>query len=421
MLRPLTLMLLVAACRNSGTSHDLARSRDAIAPDTRDSSGVFIHTHSADALDRAPLVSIDTSPVVTYTGSEDDEASDVTAIQHLAFLPSGDLVGFDSDNHTVVLLTDDPAERRTIGRHGEGPGDFGDIAALVLVPGGAILVDDVSNRRIVTLPSDLSHMEVTRTPEIPGRYQSWLVGQTSDGVILAAKGCTGICYSQGDAPKLYRRNITASSGRLGDSALVERFEYPAQPYQLSVFEIDGNPAFTGQHLHFATPPRLRQWGDRFLLARADRWRLEVLDTDGTPVSEIVVNLTPTPATDAHWQQLRSHLVREEIRNAAAYGFTLAAADAGERFDAQARNETLPMIGNVMVSPDGIAWVVDYRIRGSSGWAATAVDSAGRILGRMVSPTGNPPVAFGSDRVAFRTTDEVGLATIAVHRIRGLQP
>ena len=70
----------------------------------------------------------------------------------------------------------------------------------------------------------------------------------------------------------------------------------------------------------------------------------------------------------------------------------------------------------MVTPNQVAWLIDYRHAGHAGWAATAFDREGRILGRIVEATGDPPVAIGNDRMAFRTEDDLGIATITVRRI-----
>ncbi len=79
-------------------------------------------------------------------------------------------------------------------------------------------------------------------------------------------------------------------------------------------------------------------------------------------------------------------------------------------------DSLPAYRDVHVTPDGTMWVTDYPVPGDSGWAATAFTTDGRILGRIVSPTGSAPVALGDDRLAFRTEDELGIATITIRRI-----
>ena len=79
-------------------------------------------------------------------------------------------------------------------------------------------------------------------------------------------------------------------------------------------------------------------------------------------------------------------------------------------------DSLPALGRTLVTPNGTLWVVDYEVPGEDGWAATAFDAEGRIIGRIVESEGAPPVAIGDDRMAFRSEDELGIATITVRRI-----
>ncbi|MBP7620255.1 MAG: hypothetical protein KA745_04745, partial [Gemmatimonadales bacterium] len=79
-------------------------------------------------------------------------------------------------------------------------------------------------------------------------------------------------------------------------------------------------------------------------------------------------------------------------------------------------DSLPLFERTQVTPNGTLWVVDYPIPGADGWAATAFAKDGRILGRLVEAKGAAPLAFGDDRVVFRTEDDLGIGTFTIRRV-----
>jgi hypothetical protein len=217
----------------------------------------------------------------------------------------------------------------------------------------------------------------------------------------------------GDQSGVRRRPITAATWRPGSDSVVDRFEVPGPWMVQQVQTSSRGVAVSARVLALAATPEVMQWGDRFLAARADHWSLDRYDTTGAMRSAVRLEMARQPVTESRW-----------MRHARATHDALLAdrpdADTTGRFErilAQEHADTLPAYQAVRVTPSEMAWVLDYRTADQPGWAATALAPDGRILGRLVEPSGDAPVAFGDDRVAFRTEDEVGIATITVHRLQ----
>ena len=85
--------------------------------------------------------------------------------------------------------------------------------------------------------------------------------------------------------------------------------------------------------------------------------------------------------------------------------------------AQPHADSLPGFERTQVSANGTLWVLDYPVPGVAGWAATAFAPDGRILGRLSATDGEAPVAFGDDRVVFRSEDDLGIATLTIRKLR----
>jgi hypothetical protein len=131
-------------------------------------------------------------------------------------------------------------------------------------------------------------------------------------------------------------------------------------------------------------------------------------------SVLVVSVPPRRIEQADRDRELEHRVAWYRSVAPDYDVSQLAGEMQE----EPRLETFPVFSRVEASPDGrIVWAIDYRESAdTTGWSATAFDREGRILGRIEEATGDPPVAIGNDRMAFRTEDDLGIATITVRRI-----
>ncbi len=115
------LLTLLAAC-GGGMSSSGSRASGPIEPAVRDSAGVTIYELPADALARAPEITIDTQAVTVIGGAAVED--DVTHLRALTLLPDARVAGFDGDLGAVRIYDASGRSVGTFGRKGEGPGEY---------------------------------------------------------------------------------------------------------------------------------------------------------------------------------------------------------------------------------------------------------------------------------------------------------
>ena len=409
--RAVALLPFLLACSGDDTGSS-GRATAALEPTTRDSAGITIYEHPADALERAPLIAIDSAPMAVFAGDVDDPAADISTVSQLAFTAAGDLVGYERQSGVVVVLDLATGQRRNIGRQGAGPGELGSVSFLTVVAGDTLLAHDGGNTRIAIIDPGSGIVRTEPLAMVEGGPRPATIGRTASGLMLMMN--RSFMIGPGDQNGVRRRPITAVTWRPGSDSVVDRFEVPGPWMFQEVRDLGGGRiSVMARAVELTAAPRIVQWGDGFLVGRGEHWVLERRDTLGALRALIRVNIPAVPVTDELWQRhaeagyLRLVAERPELDTTDGRAKALAVEHA----------DTLPAYRDIQVTPGGTAWVLDYRTAADSGWAATAIAPDGRILGRITAASGEAPVAFGDDRLAFRTEDEVGIATITVHRIR----
>jgi hypothetical protein len=401
--------LLLVACGGPAVSGG-DRATAPLDPVTRDSAGIAIHEHAADALERAPLITMDSAPLVVQQGSVDDVERDVSSLSQFSFTSTGDLVAFDPEQQQVVVLPANGSAPRRIGRAGEGPGEFGRYGNLRVAAGDTLMFRDGANTRIALLSPTAGHLGELSYAGRSRAGAGQLIGRTSRGEILLQSWQIGAMSRERSGP--HRQPVTIQSWNGGTDSLVERFvggeilmwrEVRAEGRSVSV--LMRGAAMTVE-------PQILVWGDDLLVAPATHWVVERREPSGALLGVIRVDRPAAPLTDEVWTGYVDSMVARRMRFD-----SLADPDVvRSQVAAEQRMDSLPVFASVEITPNRIAWAVDYRLPGDTGWAATALDLDGRILGRIVELTGDPPVAFGNDRVAFRTEDGDGIATITVRKL-----
>jgi len=403
--RRLAPVLLLLACAGGADTDGGARATAPLEPTTRDSAGVTIHEHPADALERAPRITLASDPIQVHVGSVNDEGADVSLIGAWTFVGNGDLVGYDRSKAAVAVFPASGGNRWTVGRQGSGPGEFQFVSAFA-VAGDTAFAWDANVRRVTPI--------LGRQGVLPGER--------------AVPGGDGAFHGRGPRGDLYflttdwAPEAGATTGYKTITLALRRLDPGADSFTtlgpIGTMEIfreirQSGPgvAMTGRATYYAPMHQVTTWGEWLISSSAAEWRLDALNRDGALASIIRVDVSPVVLTDARWKEI----LQAEVAAAIQRDSTADPAETQRRLEPD-RRPTLPAFSQVVTTSDGTAWAIDYRTKEQAGWAATAFDREGRILGRIVEASGDPPVAIGNDRMAFRTEDELGIATVTVRRI-----
>lgn len=409
----------------SGEVGDRDRATAPLEPARRDSAGVVIHEHTADALARAPRIAVDSVPVATIEGSVDDAAADISTIIPQLFLADGRLVGRDRQRQVVVVFGADGTTRREFGRQGAGPGEYGFVGAIHASRDGALWVQDAKNSRISFLHPDSGAGAEYPLTEPLAVGMGNVAGAVADRLLVwglsfpgAAKGAAGVATLKGGLFSPQQNTVRqlfitgpdrepepavkVNTGTGGAVMLVKAVAIPA---------LQGFPAVFG-------------WNGGLALTDGNRLRFELRDTTGSVTALIRFDWPRVAVSDKIWDAYISErlAVILGVGQGGVDGKVITAGGAPDtaairaKMRGQEHADSLPAYERIEVTTNGTLWVVDYRVPGEARWGATALAPDGRILGRLTGDSGGAPVAFGDDRVAFRSEDELGIATITVSRL-----
>ncbi len=412
-MRRTALLLLLAACGGGAGAND-GRTTRPLEPAVRDSAGVAILEHPADALARAPLVTIDSAPIATFAGDVNDAARDVSTINGLTFLSTGDLVGFDRDEGQILVLRSASGERVRLGHKGSGPLELGMIQNLVVGPGDTLVLTDGSNGRFVIATADAGPLRTESIAEADGMRGATTIGRTTSGAYLVRK--FNFDFGTPPSDEATRRMMTLGQWRPGNDSVAGAFDAQGPLMQMHVEGRQGQVMSVSlMSIALAWNPSYLAWGDGIVEARGDGYRLDRHDTTGALRSRISLPLEPVPVTAELWARSVDRTLERMNRLGPIEPDSLA--PMRERMLAGPHADTLSAYGDVAVTPNGTVWVLDQSLVRDSGWAATAFDRDGRMLGRIEAAGGQPPIAWGDDRVAFKSEDDLGIATITIQRLR----
>ncbi|MBK7596286.1 MAG: hypothetical protein IPJ11_13865 [Gemmatimonadetes bacterium] len=423
-------LLLVTAC---GRASESATATTSLEPTTSDSAGVTVLRHEGDPFGRAPKLTLDSVAIAEIKGSADDAAADISTIAPTLFLADGRLVGRDQQRQVIVLFGADGTSRKEFGRPGAGPGEFGAIGNIVAGGGDSLLVQDYANARLTVVdPASGLGAEYPLAKAMAdggnvligaahGRLLLYGLNITSGADVAAGtpSGIKGVLFNP--VADVSRRAFTTGAA-----------EKPAEAPR--VVEGTGGMMMVGMPIRmktFEAFPTAFAWGGRFVVADPNHFRMEFRDTTGTLQQVLVVAQARQAVTEKLLNDNASEMIAQftgassgrastmSVGSTRAIGGGGAGPDTAEMRKNMLANEhadSLPLFDRTQVSPNGTLWVVDYPMPGTDGWAATAFAKDGRILGRIVEVTGTAPLAFGDDRVVFRTEDELGIGTFTIRRV-----
>jgi hypothetical protein len=378
----------------------------------RDSAGVRI-VESAAPPPSDSAWSVDDAPVLRIGRAEGAPESQLFEVGPLARLGDGTVVVALASE--LRFFAADGTWVRTVGRKGEGPGEYRDIESLDRIRGDSLVVWDRGTRRVTWLARDGSFARDVRISQEQGNMVD-AAAVLDDGRLVTARHLRILGQSTD-----YRRDSLSYALQPGQPSTesVPLARLGGQEWHL---EAHGR-AVTLMLLPFSRRALAEADRDRVYLAETDRPEIRVFAPEGTLTELLRLPWTAQTVSPPLLDSVADYDHLRAQAEAAERGYTLPERPADEYRESTrrlSRVPTLPALGAVIADGQGDLWVREY----DPPWRAGTAASRWWVLGpdgtprtRVSLPPGLDVRCIQGDRVLGVVTDDLGVEYVEEYRIR----
>lgn len=365
--------------------------------------------------------SAQTIPERRLTTPEAKLAHEFSAINGFRELPDGRVLVADGIDEVVLRADLRTGRADTVGRVGQGPGEYKNPDAMYPLPNGGTLLVDLGNGRLNFLGADGKY--VSSTPIAQGDFPGVSI------VIPRAVDAQGRIY--------YQPAMGGPRGGIPDSASIVRWDRTRSRYD-TVAKVK-LPAMNTQSSGSANNQRMVQrprpfpaqdaWNvaadGRVAIARAGDYRVDWIGTDGRVVHGRAIPVRAVPIAQAdkrEWMADQANGLRinmENVNGQMSMAFSRGGRDEDDDETAIAETEwpsSKPVFlgGAVWVTPEGEAWV-ERTVPAGTARVMDVFDAAGNLKERVTLPVGRRMVGFGRGVVYLRYADQNDLQFLERYR------
>ena len=367
----------------------------------------------------------------------------------VAFDGAGNVYLLDIDAMTVLVVNREGGFVRTVGREGDGPGEFNFPRQLAVTEGGRVVVGDIPRHRAFQMyDSDGEFERNARVGDdllaVMGRI--YTDGDQGDAVVLSGHviRIESMRPESAKHPPGKRPILRFVLG--GDEVVTETVAYgwAPPPAEFKLRTASGRELVTGET---TPPPRTFDPGlfagslpgGGVVFSDSSAYAIKVVEADGT-VSRILSRpFQPERVTDRILKAEIEHQLEEYTRRLEVTGQRIklvmnartgevgAGSLDGWMREAAIRStrtilevmpvaDEVPVVLDLRTTWDGEIWVRRRDDDLLSEGPIDVLSPDGRYLGSFPSDTAMP-TAFGPEGlVAFVDTDEIGVYTVVVRRV-----
>jgi hypothetical protein len=320
-----------------------------------------------------------------------------SGIAGIQLLPDGGLLVLDGSSSTIRIFNADGSHRLSIGRSGQGPGEFRWLQHVALIEPDTIVAYDGEQYRVTRFLTDGTLLETTDLRPEQGRPELF-VGMYSNGDVAVAS----LTPAQRDVDR-----VTA------DLMKIERFAADGS-FVSEITSVEGMRRVGPGPVPFTPFPHAVLVRDS--VAYTNGLRAEVL-LFGNSASEN--RAIPVPAAvhdvEAAWGSLRTQMATQDN------------AERLRDFPDVAQTEGIPAVAEMLADSEERLWLKQfdpttdsYLLRRSPlfyGGHWTVVTLDGNVVADVTMPDGFAPVAVNETSVAGVHRDAVGVEQVWVLDLR----
>ena len=379
-------------------------------------------------------------------GLQAPEWAEFTRRGEVAFDGSGNLYVVDVEALHIVKVGPDGSLVATIGRAGEGPGEFGLIRDAIVWPDGSFVVRDPARDGLQLFGADGRFQRVVRWRSMEGRLEfpsgsKWTVRPGPRPGVLYAQGPDagfGLVFgARAEADERMVEALDLAGDVVAGELLLEAWR-PPRPERANAEIEPGNVASPRYLIDVPYFEPELEWdmlpGGAIAYADSSTYTVRIV-RDGVVLNTLTRPIAPQPVTRAMESRMRDGMLREVERESGVYGSGRSPDEArelaarGRQVLAAAReaieNGTfypeIPVIGQIRTTPDGFVWVRRQEPlpggprREGRAWTAgndgpiDVFDPEGNYVGTFPGGGLRMPHAFGpGGLVAYWETDELDI-------------
>lgn len=410
------LALVTAAGAADQASAQAATVRPVPAT-VRMEGSVKIYQHDRSSFAKAARMELVGAPLGVMGGASNEDDYDLTYAQYVTVLSDGRVSTLSPIGNKIYVFGADGKYQRTLGRSGNGPGEFVRANGNVALRGDTLLFFDDANMQYSWFHPDKGLIRSKAAPAEQRSRASKMVGVLpGNKALLTSSGRV----QTGELDKITRPTAVVAVAPF-DAKHTTIAEVP--DLEVAKFNVILRKQKSQETRVRVFSPRAHVlvWDSSVVTSAADAYRLEIRNHAGAIVSRIVVNVPRIPVTRAmHEARIEATMegYRNRNLNRSNEGGTqldLVEVEQIERDTPAA--DSLPAIDRLFATRNRTLWVVDPRTNAKAPWTATAFRHDGAIIGRLTGadPSAGFPVAFGDDRVVLHSTDDDGVVKLTIRK------
>ena len=361
--------------------------------------------HGQDAAVGAAAWTVGAEPMAIYGSVEGVADGGFVHIAGVARGPSGMIAVADGQLLSISLFAADGALVATMGRRGEGPGEFGSIGSLVSDPEGHLVAFDDGHQRLSEWTFQGDFVRNTRLERQGSNRSIAQVGRFGDGRWYAKEVEQVVAVQVNSMVQDTVGFFELVDGVVGGvltrvpAGITTQVELGGQ--------IMGRGVLLSPHSLGVT------WGRCLLVGTSDTPVLRVVDSRGGEVGEVDLMLEVEPATEDH----RSEWVSQMLAMAGGMAGPQQRTMFETLAEATPMADRIPFGSHLLVDDLGYIWAQRYKLpRGAGSPEWRVFTQTGRVAGTVILPERFHAVEISATNILGVFTDELGRQDVRVYSL-----
>jgi hypothetical protein len=364
----------------------------------RDSLGIIIVDNKAPRWTEKTRWRLDEAPLVDIGRADGEAPYLLDRVRQALRLRDGRIAVLSYGLNEIRIF--DPAGRylQTIGRRGEGPGEFRGLWWMAELPGDSILAADIGLNRLTVFGQDGSYVRSYRWRSLPGTMEPYVLGRFSHGSIVA------VGHTNSRVPA----RAAGFTRSIDKPYTLDHTGAPRDTLGTFVSQMGGTDAMVP--LAMRATAEIVIAGDQLYFAPGDILEVNIHNVHGELRRIIRYHRPLRPVTD-----------QDRARDDEAMQTEFRRRNAPPEIVARYRNLAYPPFfpahGQLVVDQTGAIWLADHQIRYERLpvlW--TIFNAEGHLLGTLTLPAAFNVDQIGENFVLGRWTDELGVEHVRLHRL-----